>query len=208
MRGGSIESRRTVTDRAIVEAACARRPERVLDVGCGEGWLVRRLASEGIQAVGVDASVPLVEAARAAHPEAACPAEYHVSDYAGLVGDPLRFGRFDAVVCNFALLDEDVVALLGACGAALAPGGAVLVQTVHPWTGCEERYADGWRVERFEAFGPDFTEPMPWFFRTLGSWLHAFRAAGLAVTSLGEPGDPGTGRPLSLLLEGEPGSRR
>ena len=70
---------------------------------------------------------------------------------AGL-GDAL--GRFDAVACNFALLDEDLAPLLQAVRGLLAPGGRLVVQTVHPWGACgEEPYRDGWRLETFEGFG-------------------------------------------------------
>lgn len=44
VRESRIESRRLATDRAIIEAVLARQPERVLDLGCGEGWLCRALA--------------------------------------------------------------------------------------------------------------------------------------------------------------------
>lgn len=42
VRDGDIESRRLVTDQAMVNAVLAQQPRRVFDLGCGEGWLVRR----------------------------------------------------------------------------------------------------------------------------------------------------------------------
>ena len=49
VRSGSIGSRRRGTDAAVV-AACAAQPGlRVLDVGCGEGWLARALAAQGFK---------------------------------------------------------------------------------------------------------------------------------------------------------------
>ena len=98
--------RRLGTDRAIREAVLARRPRRALDVGCGEGWLCRSLTEAGVDAVGIDASAPLVDAARAAGG-----GEYHQLGYRDLVAEPRRLGRFDAVACNFALLDESLDAL-------------------------------------------------------------------------------------------------
>ena len=49
VRHGAIESRRQVTDQAILLAILGRQPERVLDLGCGEGWLLRALAGRGIE---------------------------------------------------------------------------------------------------------------------------------------------------------------
>ena len=66
VREGRIASRKNGTDAAIVEACRAHPGMTVLDVGCGEGWLSRALASSGATVVGVDASEPLIIAARAA----------------------------------------------------------------------------------------------------------------------------------------------
>jgi 2-polyprenyl-3-methyl-5-hydroxy-6-metoxy-1,4-benzoquinol methylase len=200
VRGQQIESRRLVTDAAIVQATLARRPNRVLDVGCGEGWLCRVLAAHGIEAVGVDASAPLIDAARAAGGAA-----YHVLAYADLVSAPDQLGHFDAVVCNFALLEADLSAVLAALRPTLRAGGVLLIQSVHPWTARGEApYRDGWRTETFAGFGAGFTDPMPWFYRTLESWVASLRAAGWRIEELGEPLHPQTGHPASLLLVASP----
>ena len=55
VRDGLIASRKAGSDEAIVSAIVARRPARLLDVGCGEGWLIRRVcALTGCEAVGID----------------------------------------------------------------------------------------------------------------------------------------------------------
>lgn len=33
------ESRKIATDQVVIDAIQARNPKRVLDIGCGEGWL-------------------------------------------------------------------------------------------------------------------------------------------------------------------------
>ncbi|HEX8318026.1 class I SAM-dependent methyltransferase [Longimicrobium sp.] len=197
VREGGIESRRLVTDVAIVRTVLERRPERVLDLGCGEGWLARALAEQGIGVVGIDVSPELVDAARRAGG-----GEFHALAYDALAADPaLAGGEYDAVVCNFALLDEHPVPLLSALRRVLHPGGALVIQTVHPWTAAGEgRYEDGWRTETFEGFGEGFAEPMPWYFRTLESWTDVIAAAGYALANLREPLHPNTGRPASLIL--------
>lgn len=202
VRERRIESRRLATDSAILEAVVDRSPERVLDVGCGEGWLCRALSARGIGAVGVDGSAPLVESARAAGG-----GTYHLLPYEELVHHPERIGSsdFDAIVCNFALLEEEIVPLLRALRLLLRPGGALLIQTVHPWAARGDGpYADGWRTERFTTFGEEFAEPMPWYFRTLSSWVAALRQAGHRIEKAVEPLHPESGDPLSLILVAVP----
>lgn len=63
MRSGEIESRTLVTNAAIVEAVRARAPRTGVDLGCGEGWLVRALPE--VEMVGVDAIDGLIRQARA-----------------------------------------------------------------------------------------------------------------------------------------------
>lgn len=202
VRDGAIASRRLGTDAAAL-AACARVTERVrgrapraLDLGCGEGWLARALAANGADAMGIDASEALVERAR----EAGGDARYEAVSYEALRDDPTRVpGPFDLVVCNFALLDDAVAATLATLGARLSPDGRLVIQTLHPWV-AEGPYADGWRVETFAAFASPFPAHMPWYFRTLGSWVAALGAASLRLETLEEPPHPETGKPLSLLL--------
>ncbi|MCP8464465.1 class I SAM-dependent methyltransferase [Pseudomonas sp. ZM23] len=197
VREQRIESRRLVTDAAILAAIAGGLAARVLDLGCGEGWLCRALAERGSLCVGVDASEPLVEAARQLGG-----GRFEVMDYDDLVNDGHALGRFDVLVCNFALLDEHVEPLLGALRERLAPAGRLLIQTVHPWVACGgQPYLDGWRLETFAAFGDSFSTPMPWFFRTLESWLALLGASGWRLCRLREPRHPQSGQPCSLLLE-------
>lgn len=200
VREGRIESRRVATDAAIVEAVAARRPGRVLDLGCGEGWLMRALAERGIETVGLDVSMELLMAA-----EETGGGRFRCCSYDEVVDDPTRAGGpYDVIACNFSLLGAEVAPLLSALRQNLAPGGAVVIQTVHPWTAAGDGpYAEGWRTETFDAFGGEFAEPMPWYFRTLEGWMEALRAAGYHLAALREPVHPGTGRPASLLMVAE-----
>jgi SAM-dependent methyltransferase len=198
VREQRIESRRLVTDAAMMQAILALEPKRVLDLGGGEGWLCRGLTERGIESVGVDASLPLIDSARAA---AGSRGNYRVCGYAELHDQAAQLGQFDLLVCNFALLEEPLVATLQALHGVLAPGGRLLVQTLHPWRACNDAaYRDGWRVESFAGFGEGFREPMPWFFRTLESWLSLFGETGWRLQWLQEPLHPQSEQPVSLLL--------
>jgi 2-polyprenyl-3-methyl-5-hydroxy-6-metoxy-1,4-benzoquinol methylase len=197
VREHRIPSRAAGTDRAIVEAIRSRPPGRVLDVGCGEGWLARAVAPQGYSVVGIDASPPLIERARELGG-----GEFRVLSYEALSLDPqLAGGPYDVIVLNFALLSADVAQLLSALASRLAPRGVILIQTVHPWTAAgDQPYVDGWRLETFDAFGGSFPSPMPWYFRTLETWLAQIATAGLELSRLTETRHPETTRPLSLLL--------
>ena len=147
VRSGAIESRRLATDAAILDAVLGRRPRKVLDLGCGEGWLVRALAARGVAAVGVDGAAPLVEAASSAG------GSFVRATYAELAETPERCGDgFDLVVANFALLDEDIEPLLGALARIMTADAWLLVQTLHPLA-AGGPYEDGWRTEHFRGFG-------------------------------------------------------
>lgn len=211
VRSGAIASRRLATDAAVIEAALTRRPASALDVGCGEGWLVRVLAARGVRTVGVDGSEGLVAAARAyptePRPAHVPPPVFETMTYEALAAGARPPGApFGVVVCNFALLGDDLAPLLRALRGLLAPDGALVVQTVHPWS-VDGPYTDGWRTETFAGFPVPFPEPMPWFFRTLASWSGVLRAAGFVVERIEEPVHPDTLRPLSLLVTAVSGVR-
>ncbi|MFJ3368375.1 class I SAM-dependent methyltransferase [Pseudomonas sp. NPDC086251] len=199
VRSGAIESRQQVTDQAILLAVLGRQPERVLDLGCGEGWLLRTLTERAIEAVGVDGDATLVEAARLAGS-----ARVHLASYDALVEAKVDIGNnYDLICANFALLHQDIIPLLAAMNALLAPGGALVIQTLHPWTVAAGDYQDGWRNETFAGFKGQW-HPMPWYFRTLASWTNALDMAGFRLASLQEPQHPQSPVPQSLLLVAEP----
>ena len=198
VRSGAIESRRQVTDQAMLLAVMWRQPERVLDLGCGEGWLLRALAERGFEAVGVDGDPTLVEAARVAGSS-----PVHVASYEDLVEAKVDIGRdYDLICANFSLLHQDIIPLLAAMNALLVPGGALVIQTLHPWSVAAGDYQDGWREETFNGFKGQW-QPMPWYFRTLSSWLNALDMAGLQLISLREPQHPQSPVPQSLLMIAE-----
>ena len=201
VRAGGIESRRLVTDRAIVEAVLRQRPREVLDLGCGEGWLARALGARGLVVTAVDAVPELVDAARAAGSDE----RYLALSYAQIAQGALD-ARFDVAVCNFSLIGEaEVEAVLAALPDLLRADGRAIVQTLHPIAGGGEApYADGWRAGSWAGCDGDFADPAPWYFRTLGGWIALLARCGLRVVELEEPLNPRTRQPASLILIAEP----
>lgn len=200
VRERSITTRQLVTDGAIIKAVLSVAPQSVLDVGCGEGWLTRALAGEGISVTAVDAVAELVELARQADAHNAL-TSYRVMSYEQIAAGDLAL-RVDAVVCNFALLGKDSVeGLFGAMGSLLQPEGHLLVQTLHPRMACGDApYEDGWREGSWLGFSADFRDPAPWYFRTLESWVQLFERHGLRLIEQREPLHPQTQQPASVLF--------
>ncbi len=227
VRSGAIPSRRAGTDEAILQAIAHAPDGALLDVGCGEGWLSRAIATQRTHrrtVVGIDASAPLIAAARLAgtsdgHSSAPSTATRNEPDN-GLINRPRNEPRYEHVsyaeladravelgapfavaVCNFALLDDNVADALTAIRTALSPLGTLFIQTAHPFTARGDGpYENGWREETFDAFGGRFPAAMPWYFRTVGSWVAELQGAGFVLESVAEPRSAEAPMPLSLLM--------
>jgi len=105
---------------------------RVLDVGCGDGALVERLAEAGFDAVGVDPNAP-------AAPRLV---RERVEDATGI-------GRFDAACSVMALHHADLEPVLESIAGLLRAGGLVLVSEFS-WDAYDERAA-AWVAEHDPA---------------------------------------------------------
>jgi len=196
VRAGEIESRRSVTDRAILDAVLACKPQTVIDLGCGEGWLALAIQQNGIEVTAMDAVPALALAAKQAGV-----VDSRVMSYEEIAEGQLKLSA-DVVVCNFSLLGkESVDGLLRAIPTLLKPDGALIVQTLHPLVSCGDLpYVDGWRAGSWAGFSAEFSDAPPWYFRTLGTWLELIRTSGLTLHALHEPVDPRTGRPASVVF--------
>ncbi len=108
--------------------------ERALDIACGNGVSSRRLAAAGAKVVAFDFSPQFVELARGRDAGSANPIEYHVVD-ATDEGQMLALGvgRFDAAICNMAIMDmADIEPMLSALTRLLKPGGRFVFSIMHP----------------------------------------------------------------------------
>ena len=64
-------------------------------------------------------------------------------------------------------------------------------------------YEDGWRHGSWAGFSDDFSDPAPWYFRTVESWKKLLVEAGFRLLEMREPIHPGTGKPASVIFIAE-----
>src|SRR5262245_51396524 len=103
----------------VLELLAPRAGERILDLGCGDGVLTKRLADLGCDVVAVDSSAPQVEAARKLGLDA------RVMDAAAL---PFA-GEYDAVFSNAVLhWIKRADPMIAAVHRALRPGGRFVAE--------------------------------------------------------------------------------
>jgi len=116
-----------IADRtADLALTLAPAPRRVLDVGCGTGYLLRQLAArcpQAVELVGIDPAPSMITAARAAATD----------DRLQLLGGhaeelPFATGTFNLVVSSTSFDHwSDQQAGLAQCARVLAPGGCLVL---------------------------------------------------------------------------------
>ena len=171
---------------------------RVLDVGCGEGQVARRLVAAGVaDVVGIDpaAAQLAVGRARAGGPR------YARADARSL---PFADHAFDGVVVCLAYEHvDDVDTAVRESARVLAPGGTFLLLVGHPllqapgsgWIddrAWDERY---WRIGTYLQEGTTVDEVAPgvafeFIHRPVARYVNAMAAAGLPVEHMEEPSPP------------------
>ncbi len=199
VRENQIASRALVTNKAILDAVLSLAPRTVLDIGCGEGWLARALADKGVRAIGVDVVPALIEQARKAGG-----GEFSVASYEEIAAGDLDV-TVDVAVANFSLIGkESVEGIIRRAPSLLEAGGSLVIQTLHPVASCgDESYVDGWRKGSWAGFSPEFSDPAPWYFRTLESWEKLLTSSGFRIRETREPVHPETGKPASVIFIAE-----
>jgi SAM-dependent methyltransferase len=153
----------------VVELLAPVLGERILDLGCGDGFLTKKLADLGCAVVGVDASAAQVDAARKLGLDARV-----------LDAESLPFeGEFDAVFSNATLhWMKDPDAAIDGAWRALKPGGRFVGEC--GGEGCIAQVRGG--LDRALARrGHRIEDHNPWFFASAEGYAGRLRARGFAV---------------------------
>lgn len=187
------------------------KDKRMLDAGCGEGYLARYYASEGAYVTGVDISSNLIEIARSKSPDDQR-LEYKVQDICQM--DAIADETLDIVLCNLVILNVPCLReSLAEFSRVLLPGGILILSIVHPcfnfygpgeWEMGEkdsstnrrrglffkiDHYADERTYERYwrTQEGERFPEPITFYHRTIATYVHGITDSGFRIDVIEEP---------------------
>ncbi|RDE10877.1 MAG: hypothetical protein C4K48_12790 [Candidatus Thorarchaeota archaeon] len=186
--------------------------KKLLDAGCGEGYLSRYYAGKGASVTAVDLSERLIETSRSLAKREGIIVEYRATDICHL--DSIPDHEFDIVLANLVLLNVPCLReALREFYRVLREGGHLVFSIVHPafnlygpgsWemgekdpkTGRREgvyfkvdKYFDEREYERYwtTRTGERFPAAISFFHRTLGTYLNALIASGFNLVAFREP---------------------
>ncbi len=153
----------------VVELLNPQKGERILDLGCGDGALTRKLVEMGCEVVGVDASPDQIAAAKKSGLDA------RVTDCQALDFDH----EFDAVFSNAALhWMKNADAVIAGVKRALRPGGRFVAEM--GGVGCVIKIRTA--VEQALArHGIDGPARNPWFFPTGEEYATKLQQHGFSI---------------------------
>jgi trans-aconitate methyltransferase len=152
----------------VVELLAPKAGERILDLGCGDGVLTKKLQDMGCELVGVDESAAQVEAARS------------LGIDARETGYALSFeNEFDAVFSNAVLhwMKRPEVVIAGVWR-ALKPGGRFVAEC--GGHGCVAK-VHGALLDALQRRGIDGRAIDPWYFATTEEYGDHLEAQGFKV---------------------------
>jgi trans-aconitate methyltransferase len=156
----------------VLQLLAAKPGERILDLGCGDGVLTKKLVDLGCEVVAVDSSVPQVEAAK----------KLGLNAHA-ISGEDLPYKEeFDAVFSNAVLhWIKRADPMIAGVYRSLKPGARFVAEC--GGHGCVQKIRAA-LVQALDRRGVDGEARVPWYFPTPGDYATRLERAGFRVDSI------------------------
>lgn len=180
-------ARRDLIDPAIFKIASNITGRQVLDAGCGNGYLARKLARQGAVVTGLEPAEALYSYC----------VEKEESDKLGItyiqssIEDLNSTDKFDQIFVINVLMDvPDYFKSLKKCVSALKAGGELIISILHPaFPGFENDWNELGHVEIEEYFDP---KPIKQkyghiFHRPVSTYVNDITSLGCVIEELVEP---------------------
>lgn len=196
--------RRNLFNPALFPLIGKVKGKRVLDAGCGQGYMARLLAERGARVIGIDLSKEFIKIARQYEKKKPLGIKYIQADLARV--PQLKNRYFDLIVSVYVLCDvRDYDTAIGEMARVLKPGCRFIFLIEHPcfnWQsgGWKRVPADSLRTEdsRYLMVKDYFrrgTQESQWgslpllltFVRPLSDYFHFLKRHGFVVRDLIEP---------------------
>jgi ubiquinone/menaquinone biosynthesis C-methylase UbiE len=198
-------NRQYIIDPALFHVLGRVQGQRILDAGCGNGYLCRLLATRGATVTGVDVSKRFIELAEQQETQRPLHIEYQVGSLCHLTMFP--DDTFDAIVSNIVLSDlQNLQDALHELHRVLKPGGTLVFSIMHPCfssppiKGWVKKPVDSnrredwlyWQVDRYfdrsvEEWRFYDAAPIYGFHRPLSDYLTQLLQNGFTITAFEEP---------------------
>jgi trans-aconitate methyltransferase len=156
----------------VVQLLNPRQGERILDLGCGTGYLTNLIAQAGARVIGIDNSAAMIERAQAAYPDL----DFRVLSATDFHFDP----PFDAVFSNAVLhwvLDKETA--IDHIYHALRPGGRLVLEMGGKGNVEEILVATRKVLTRHKYYRNAATQP--WYFPSLAEYTTLLEKRGFRI---------------------------
>ena len=193
-------SREVLLNPVLLSLLGSVKNKRILDAGCGEGYLSRLLAEMGAIVTAVDYSQKMLEIARER-----TSAQYAITYYRGNCEDLsfLQSEQFDIIVSNMMLQDlSEYTKAVKEMYRLLVKDGVFIFSILHPcfstpgsgWEKTEDGTKLYWKVDQYfneipceQPWPPTTEDKVLLFHRTLTSYFKTIKDTGFVLEDLIEP---------------------
>lgn len=192
--------RLVVTNKAVLKFFKNEKKLKILDAGCGEGYLSRALAKMGHNVFGIDSSVQLIRAAKEMENKEPLGIKYFVGDFRK-TDFPSNF--FDAILSHQSIHEiPNPEKAIKEFYRILKKGGKIACLFLHPCFDFlpedlkKEHFAFWYfkklKIEKGKYLVGGIYSQAPYFYLhlPLSDWIKLFRKEGFVITELDEPAPP------------------